>query len=103
MHARGLASTPPPPAQAAAASRGASDAALPQTATPLHLDTAMAAVARFEAEVAPGIAAEALSEASLEDLRLQAPALRPMGCWSTGCAALSRRAGLGPNTSPRRR
>ena len=43
-------------------------------------------IASFEATVAPHIAAEALSEASLEDLRLQAHALRPVGCWSTGCA-----------------
>jgi len=91
-HASGLRSAPPPPVQAAAASRGASDAALPQAAAPLHLDAAAAAVARFEAEVAPRIAAELLSEASLEDLRLQAPALRPVGCWCTGCEPLPRRA-----------
>jgi len=48
----------------------------------------VAAVARFEAEVAPHIAAEAQPEASLEDLRLRTPALRPMGCWCTGCAPL---------------
>jgi hypothetical protein len=43
-------------------------------------------ITHFEAEVTPRLAAEALSEASLEDLRLQVPALRPVGCWGTGCA-----------------
>ncbi len=47
-----------------------------------------AAVARFEAEVAPHVAAEAQPEAGLEDLRLRTPALRPVGCWCTGCGAL---------------
>ncbi len=46
-----------------------------------------AAVALLEAEVAPHVATEALPEASLEDLRLRTPALRPMGCWCTGCGA----------------
>jgi hypothetical protein len=41
--------------------------------------------------VSSRIAAEALSEVSLEDLRLQMPALRPVGCWSTECARLSPR------------
>jgi hypothetical protein len=45
-----------------------------------------AAVVRFEATVAPHIAAEALPEAGLDGLRLQAPALRPVGCWWAGCA-----------------
>ncbi len=45
-----------------------------------------AAVARFEA--APHIAADAQPEAGLEDLRLRTPALRPVGCWCTGCGAL---------------
>jgi len=43
-----------------------------------------AAVARFETEVAPGIAAA--PPASLDDLRLRMPALRPVGCWWSGCA-----------------
>ncbi len=47
-----------------------------------------AAVLRFEAEVKPGIAAEAHPEPSLEDLRLATPALRPVGCWWSGCAPL---------------
>ena len=47
-----------------------------------------AAVARFEAEVAPHVAAEAQPEDSLEDLRLRTPALRPVGCWCMGCGAL---------------
>jgi len=46
----------------------------------------VAAVARFEAEAAQRIPADTLSEASLEDLRLQTPALRPVGCWCMGCA-----------------
>jgi len=46
-----------------------------------------AAVARFEAEVVPHIAAEAQPEASLEDLRLRTPALHPVGCWCSGCGA----------------
>ncbi len=45
-----------------------------------------AAVARFEAEAAQRIPADTLPEASLEDLRLQTPALRPVGCWWWGCA-----------------
>ncbi len=48
-----------------------------------------AAVARFEAEVAPHLAAEAQPEASLEALRLRTPTLRPVGCWSRGCAPLT--------------
>ena len=51
-----------------------------------------AVVARFEAEVAPHVAAEAQPEASLEDLRLRMAALRPAGCWSRGCGALQRAA-----------
>jgi len=47
-----------------------------------------AAIARFEAEVAPHMPAEAPSP-SLEDLRLRTPALHPVGCWSTGCARRS--------------
>jgi len=91
MHADGLRSALPLPAQAADASRGAHIAALLQAADRLHLQTVAIGVARFEAEVAPRIAAEPLSEASLEDLRLQTPALRPVGCWCTGCAPLPRR------------
>jgi len=48
--------------------------------------TLVAAVARFEAEAAQRIPADTLPEASLEDLRLQTPALRPVGCWCMGCA-----------------
>jgi len=48
--------------------------------------TAADSFAHFAATVASHIAAEALSEASLEDLRLQMPGLRPAGCWSMGCA-----------------
>ncbi len=60
-----------------------------------------AAVARFEAEVALCIAAEPLLEASLEDLRLQAPAL--YGLLVHGVrAALAARACSGPITSSRR-
>jgi hypothetical protein len=57
-----------------------------------QLATAAAAVTRFEAETAPHIAAEAPTPASLEDLRLQTPALRPVGCWWLGyaCAASGR-------------
>jgi len=51
-----------------------------------QLATAAAAVTRFEAETAPHIAAEAPTPASLEDLRLQTPALRPVGCWWLGYA-----------------
>jgi len=45
-----------------------------------------AAFAAFDAEVAPRIPADALPLVSLEDLRLQTPALRPVGCWWSGCA-----------------
>jgi len=75
-----------PPAQAIDGSQPASAAALDQLWTPADHTTAADSIAHFEATVAPHIAAEALSEASLEDLRLQTPALRPVGCWSTGCA-----------------
>jgi len=52
-----------------------------------QLLTALAAgIARFEAEVAPGIAADAQPDRSLDDLRLATPALRPVGCWWSGCA-----------------
>jgi len=88
MHACVLRRSLPPPAQAADASRGGCDAALPRATSALHLDAAAAAIGRFEAEAAPRIPVDTLSEASLEDLRLQAPALCPMGCWCTGCAPL---------------
>ncbi len=67
----------------------ASDAAESRPTSTNDPDTTTAAIARFEAEVAPRIAAGALSDASLEDLRLQTPALRPVGCWCTECAGLS--------------
>jgi len=52
--------------------------------------TALAAlVARFEAETAQRIPADTPPEASLEDLRLQTPALCPVGCWWSGCAQLA--------------
>ncbi len=90
MHACGLRSSLPP-AQATDASRGDSGAALPRATSALDLDAAAAGIARFEAEAAPRIPAEPLSEA-LEELRLQTPALRPAGCWCTGCAPLPPRA-----------
>ena len=58
-----------------------------------------AALARFEAEVAPGIAAEAQPNLSLEDLRLATPALRPVGCWWSGCAPLPAGSTLAAPTS----
>ncbi len=74
---------PLPSAQAEAEGREANGAAAPRSARaarPAPTGVAPAA-ARSEAT-----AAEAPSEASLEDLRLQAPALRPVGCWWAGCA-----------------
>ncbi len=78
-----------PTAQASNERWEASDAAQSRPSSTDDPGTTAAAVARFEAEVAPRIAAEALSEASLEDLRLQTPALRPVGCGCTECAQLS--------------
>ncbi len=79
-----------PPAQAGHASWDASDA-VPSgrsSAAGQQLVAAVAAaVTRFEAEVAPCVAAEAQPEAGLEDLRLRTPTLRPVGCWCTGCGA----------------
>jgi len=74
------------PAQALNDIQPASAAALDQLWTTADHTTAADSIASFEATVAPHIAAEALSEVSLEDLRLQAHALRPVGCWSMGCA-----------------
>jgi len=56
-----------------------------KTESRARIVTAAAAVARFEAETAPRIAAEP-PQASLEDLRLQMPVLRPLGCWCMECA-----------------
>ena len=52
----------------------------------------MAALAAiYDASAPRGVAAEAAEEAQpeagLEDLRLRTPALRPVGCWCTGCGA----------------
>jgi len=55
-----------------------------------------AAFAAFDAEVAPRIPADALPLVSLEDLRLQTPALRPVGCWWSGCAQPAPPAGTPP-------
>jgi len=57
------------------------------TASQRRLAAMAAAVARFEAEITPGIAANAPLQVSLDDLRLCSPALRPMGCWWSGCAS----------------
>ena len=48
--------------------------------------------ALYEHSTAEEVAEEAQPEAGLEDLRLRTPALRPVGCWCTGCAPLSPRA-----------
>ncbi len=56
------------------------------TASQRRLAAMAAAIARLEAEVAPGLAAEGPSQATLDDLRLATPALRPVGCWWSGCA-----------------
>ncbi len=80
-----------PHAQAGDESWEASDAAPSEQSRPADqqlLAAMAAAVARFEAEVAPHVAAEAQPEASLEDLRLRTPALRPVGCWCMRCGAL---------------
>ncbi len=45
---------------------------------------------KFEAADAQRLPADTLSPFSLEDLRLRTPALRPVGCWWSGCAPLSR-------------
>jgi len=75
-----------PPAQANDDSQPASAAALDQLWTIADHTPAADSIAHFEATVAPHITAEALSEVSLEDLRLQTTALHPVGCWSMGCA-----------------
>jgi len=85
-HAAGFQAALRPRAQAIDNSQPASAAALQQLWAIADQTTAADCIARFEATVAPHIAAEALSEASLEDLRLQTPALRPVRCWGTGCA-----------------
>ncbi len=85
-HAAGFQAARRPPAQANDDSHPASAAALDQLWTTTDHTSAADSIAHFEATVAPHIAAEALSEVSLEDLRLQTPALRPVGCWSMGCA-----------------
>jgi hypothetical protein len=56
------------------------------TASQRRLAAMAAAIARYEAAVALGIAADAPSQASPEDLRLDMPSLRPVGCWWSGCA-----------------
>jgi len=56
------------------------------TASQRRLAAMAAAIVCFEAEVAPGVAADAPPQASLDDLRLATPALHPMGCWWSGCA-----------------
>ncbi len=90
-HAKGPNSSVLPPAQGSDEESEASDAAEARQLSTDDPRTTAATIAHFEAEVAPRIAAEAMSEASLEDLRLQTPALRPVGCWCTECARLSPR------------
>jgi hypothetical protein len=80
-----------PSAQGSDEESEASDAAQSRPTSTDDPRTTAAAIARFEATVAPHIATEPLSEATLEDLRLQMPALRPVGCWCTECARLSSR------------
>jgi len=67
------------------------DGAPPQEPSSRPFEGALAimasAFAAFDAEVAPRIPADGLSPVSQEDLRLKTPALRPVGCWWSGCAA----------------
>ncbi len=56
------------------------------TALQRRLAAMAAAIARFEADLATSTAADGPSQASPEDLRLDMPSLRPMGCWWSGCA-----------------
>jgi len=88
LHAEGPKSSVLTSAQASDEWWEASDAEQSRPTSTDNPETTTAAIARFEAEVTPGIAAEALSDVSLEDLRLQTPALRPVGCWCTECARL---------------
>jgi len=66
------------------------DGAPPQEPSSRPFEGALAimasAFAAFDAEVAPRIPADGLSPVSQEDLRLKTPALRPVGCWWSGCA-----------------
>ena len=85
-HVRDAQGMPLPPAQAEAEGREANGAAAPQSASAARPSPTGVAPAAARSEAT---AAEAALEPSLEDLHLQAPALRPVGCWWAGCAPSS--------------